>query len=111
MLIVGCFHSTFYSGGLNTKNWNTKHIGILTVLKFGFPMVRYWSFSVIAIAKAMVPTMLNPNHWKSSKMAAILFKTEHHWKTEQGATTIGILNAFGIPAPTVKIFSQPLFAL
>ena len=40
------------------------------------------------------------------KMAAILFKTEHcwktdcHWKTEQRAT-IGIPNASGIPAPTV----------
>ena len=40
------------------------------------------------------------------KMNAILFKAEHHWKTEcRGKTkqkaTIGIQNAFGIPAPTV----------
>ena len=40
------------------------------------------------------------------KMNAILFKAEHHWKTEcRGKTkqkaTIGIPNAFGIPAPTV----------
>ena len=34
------------------------------------------------------------------KMAAILFTAEHHWKTKQRAT-IGILKAFGIPAPTV----------
>ena len=43
------------------------------------------------------------------KMAAILFimerhrKTEHHWKTGQRAT-IGILNAFGCPAPTAFVF-------
>ena len=86
-------------------HWNTDHFEVR--ISNGSVL----EFSDIAIAKAMVPTMLNPNHWKSSKMAAILFKTEHHWKTEQGATTIGILNAFGIPAPTVKIFSQPLFAL
>ena len=35
-----------------------------------------------------------------SEMAAILFKTEHHWKTEQKAA-IGIPNAFSIPGPTV----------
>ena len=39
-------------------------------------------------------------HMVWNKMAAILYKTEHHWETEQMAT-IGILNAFGIPASTV----------
>ena len=33
------------------------------------------------------------------KMATILFKTEHRWKTDQRAT-IGIPNALGIPSPT-----------
>ena len=37
------------------------------------------------------------------KMAAILFKTEHHWKTEQ-KDTIGIPNAFGIQASIVVQF-------
>ena len=37
------------------------------------------------------------------KMAPILFKTEHHWKTEQKAI-IWIPNAFGIPASTVVQF-------
>ena len=40
------------------------------------------------------------------KMAAILFKTEHHWKTEchwksEQMATIVILHSFNIPAPTV----------
>ena len=34
------------------------------------------------------------------KMATVLFKTEHLWKTEQRATS-GIPNTFGIPTPTV----------
>ena len=33
-----------YRKGLNTKHWNTvrktKHIGILNVMKFGYPMVQ-----------------------------------------------------------------------
>ena len=49
----------------------------------------------LVIAIVIVPTTGYPN-----KKAAILFKTEHHWKTEQRAT-IGILNVFGIPALTV----------
>ena len=32
------FHN--YSGGSNTENWNTEHIEMLNVLKFGFPMVQ-----------------------------------------------------------------------
>ena len=28
----------YYSGGLNTKHWNTKHIGIPNILKVGFPI-------------------------------------------------------------------------
>ena len=63
-----------------------------------------------------------PDHWKSEKMATILFqfpmvldkmaailfntehcwKTKHHWKTERRAT-IGIPNPFGIPAPNVVV--------
>ena len=40
-------------------------------------------------------------------MAAILFKTEHHWKTERHCkkeqkASVRILNEFGILAPTVK---------
>ena len=38
-------------------------------------------------------------------MAAILFKTECHWKTKQRAT-IGILNMFSIPAPNVVLYSD-----
>ena len=49
----------------------------------------------------------------SDKMAAILFKTEHHritechWKTEQRAT-IGILKAFVITGATVLMFFNML---
>ena len=39
----------------------------------------------------------------SDKMATILFKTEHHWKTKQKAT-IGNYDEFGILAPTVYAF-------
>ena len=39
------------------------------------------------------------------KMAASLFKTEHHWKTEQ-RTTIGVPNAFDNPAPAVHTLVQ-----
>ena len=34
-----------YSGGLNTKHWNNKHIGITNILKFGFPIVQKQIFS------------------------------------------------------------------
>ena len=43
------------------------------------------------------------------KMAATLFKTEHHWKTAchwktEQRVAIGIQNVFGFPAPTVFAF-------
>ena len=31
------------SWGLNTQQWNTEHIGIQNVLKFGFPIVQFWN--------------------------------------------------------------------
>ena len=31
------------SGGLNTEHWNTKHIGILNLIKFEFVMVKDFS--------------------------------------------------------------------
>ena len=44
--------------------------------------------------------------WFLDKMARILFKMEHHWKTEsllktKQRVTLGIPNVFGIPAHTV----------
>ena len=48
-----------------------------------------------------------------NKMAAILLKTEHHWKTDHNwkteqKATIGIPNAFDIPAPTVFVINAHL---
>ena len=50
-----------YSGGLNTKHWNTKHFEF----RISNGLVLEWS--VMAIAKAMVPTILKPNQWKSEQ--------------------------------------------
>ena len=47
-------YSVWYSGDLNSE-----HIVIQNVLKL--------EWSVIAIAKAMVPTIVKPNHWKSKQ--------------------------------------------
>ena len=46
------------------------------------------------------------------KIAAILFKTEHHWKTKQRAS-IGIPNKFSIPAPILvySLSSERLYTV
>ena len=50
-----------YSGGLNTKHWNTERFEVQ--ISDGSVL----ECSVTAIAIAMVPTILKPNHWKSEK--------------------------------------------
>ena len=46
-------------------------------------------WSVIAIAIAMVPTILKLNlSMVLNKMAAFLFKAERHWKTTERATIV-----------------------
>ena len=90
---------------------NTKHFEV------GISNDSVLEWLVIATAIAMVLIIPKPNHWKSKKMAAILFgfpmvlykmatilfktechwKNKHHWKTEQRAT-IGIPDMFRIPA-------------
>ena len=49
--------------------------------------------------KMAVILLKNEHHWKTENH----WKTKRHWKTEQKAT-IGIPNAFNIPAPTVIVW-------
>ena len=49
-----------YSGGLNIENWDTENIGILDVLKFGFPMVQN-KMTAILFNFPMVRTIGKPN--------------------------------------------------
>ena len=65
-------------------------------------MVRFLEWTVIAIA--MVPSIPKPNHCESEQMAAflfgfpivldkmanILFKTEHHWKTDSNWNSLRV---------------------
>ena len=56
----------------------------------------------LVIAIAMVPTIPNPNNWKSKQNGGHFVQMEQHWKTKQ-RTTIGIPNVLSIPAPTAIV--------
>ena len=94
-----------YSVGLNTHSWNTKHFEV----RISSGSILEWS--VIAIAIAMVLNIPKQNHWKSEQNSSHFVPTEHHWITEghcqtKQRATIGILNAFDIPALTVHLSFQ-----
>ena len=88
---------------MNTEHWNIECFEDLISNGYGFGMVGH--------SNSFRPDIPKPNHWKSEQYGGLDFqwcwiKMEHHWKTEgywktKQKTTIGIPNAFGIPAPTV----------
>ena len=67
-----------YSGGLDTKYWNTKQIGIPNVLKFCFPMVQKQDGSYFVLLSNCL------DHWKTKLLASLdhfIFKHNHLYKT------------------------------
>ena len=63
-----------FSGGLNTKHWNTKQ------LKFGFPMVQFWNSHSKLKQKLWFGTFQNRTIGHTNKMATILFRFPINWK-------------------------------
>ena len=72
--------------------------------RFEVPIYNGSVLEWLVIAIAMDLIIRKPNHWKSEQngrnFVPISKGFEHHWKTKQRVTIV-ILNAFGIPAPTV----------
>ena len=60
------FLKTEYRGGLNNEHWNSEHIGILNVLKFGF------SNGLKQDGCHFVLFSIDLNHWKKNVLESLV---------------------------------------